>query len=870
MCLSPNIVQSIAAEIYGVKTTKKKSAQELLYILLSIPTKRINEYISFMERYSMKSNTENGSNFIPQCVLNDWKLIKDYSASELKKAQQTRDFWNSSSKKLVDFYCIPSRRLVKDHKSEPLSLISTTLPTSSSLLTSPSFTLFNDVFVYYSGQFVTIPLETIWIDSNDETLPDCYFRLILPEDKITFSTSSPESRTVWISTFNHSIKSALERQKLCDIILVMKKSCRQELGSSMFPPASRNAFYQFKRHSVYKDATYYGGWLNAKLHGEGEIMWSDGRIFNGKFQDNVQNGEGVYKIVESEGDTVYKGMWVNGLMKGFGYIKYWNGDTYRGYFANNERNGFGILKCGCFLSDAASVYVGEWQNNKRHGYGVLDDIMSREIYLGSWKDDVRHGNGVVVNIDGIYYEGSFVNDVLTGPGLLIYDDGTVFDGELGPGGLLKGKGVMKFPNGDVIEGIFDGFWREDVKINGVLRKMSPHTDTIDSNKHCDRLSKIGVHAIAAKEKWKCVFDECKQLLKFDSGNNNAAWETIAVSVHKKRTEISRRTSKRFTMDPSFLNSLERIPRNAQKSDKELTVDDYYRIKEYLLTACSCEFHPLGTLISTLLDVYRTSYLGKGANVRLLPHAVSEIKSFLERVYEIVRFLFPDLPAFNSPLTIELNEDATTGSRLGRQSSLIIGDLISNEDGQHCLTVTPSTLLHPILLPPLHPALFTLYGLKCEKEDIQYWDRLLRWNKQSDIALMSFLGVDENLYLLRSDGDTSPLLRPSTQRVHRLQKPSETLQRIRTATTPVEKLLVVKETIDEIKSEFPEDFMWGMDHLFPVFLFVVIRAKIKNLGADIHFIQDLMDSHFENGELGYMFTTLKASYYQIITEKLYNL
>ncbi|XP_075532781.1 alsin-like isoform X2 [Dermacentor variabilis] len=59
----------------------------------------------------------------------------------------------------------------------------------------------------------------------------------------------------------------------------------------------------------------------------------------------------------------------------------------------------------------------------------------------------------------------------------------------------------------------------------------------------------------------------------------------------------------------------------------------------------------------------------------------------------------------------------------------------------------------------------------------------------------------------------------------------------------------------------------MDDLFPVFQYVVVRARIRNLGSEIHFVDDLMEHHFQNGELGIMFTTVKACYFQIRTEKL---
>lgn len=53
-------------------------------------------------------------------------------------------------------------------------------------------------------------------------------------------------------------------------------------------------------------------------------------------------------------------------------------------------------------------------------------------------------------------------------------------------------------------------------------------------------------------------------------------------------------------------------------------------------------------------------------------------------------------------------------------------------------------------------------------------------------------------------------------------------------------------------------MWCMDDLFPIFQYVVVRAKIQHLGAEINMIDDLMERHMEHGELGIMFTTLKVS------------
>ena len=54
-----------------------------------------------------------------------------------------------------------------------------------------------------------------------------------------------------------------------------------------------------------------------------------------------------------------------------------------------------------------------------------------------------------------------------------------------------------------------------------------------------------------------------------------------------------------------------------------------------------------------------------------------------------------------------------------------------------------------------------------------------------------------------------------------------------------------------------EHVWCMDDLFPIFQYVVIRGQLHHLGAEIQFIEGLMEKHLELGELGIMFTTLKV-------------
>jgi amyotrophic lateral sclerosis 2 protein len=53
-------------------------------------------------------------------------------------------------------------------------------------------------------------------------------------------------------------------------------------------------------------------------------------------------------------------------------------------------------------------------------------------------------------------------------------------------------------------------------------------------------------------------------------------------------------------------------------------------------ACDTPLHPLGRLVEALVAVYRMTYVGVGANRRLLQEAVKEMKSYLTRLFQLVR------------------------------------------------------------------------------------------------------------------------------------------------------------------------------------------------------------------------------------------
>ena len=162
-----------------------------------------------------------------------------------------------------------------------------------------------------------------------------------------------------------------------------------------------------------------------------------------------------------------------------------------------------------------------------------------------------------------------------------------------------------------------------------------------------------------------------------------------------------------------------------------------------------------------------------------------------------------------------------------------------------VVVSPTTLIYPIILPKLYPCISMLYVLNWKKNDDQYWERILKWNRHTDVALLAFLEIDQKFWFLegadcsgRGDGRKKMSNSRSTLREVNFKDAVETLQQIKTKFTPVDKIGVVVDTVRNINQSIVNHF-WSMDELFPVFLYVMVRARIPQMGAEIAMIEDLI-------------------------------
>ncbi|CAH1774942.1 unnamed protein product [Owenia fusiformis] len=280
-----------------------------------------------------------------------------------------------------------------------------------------------------------------------------------------------------------------------------------------------------------------------------------------------------------------------------------------------------------------------------------------------------------------------------------------------------------------------------------------------------------------------------------------------------------------------------------------TYTDILAIQKYLSEAFTCPNHPLAQLLGDILEDFTSLYDGVGAHPRLMQHGVEEVNSYVVRIYHIVRVLFPYLPEESGCIELEDGTDE---------------EAIMSDNERY---LSAAMLLHPFLLPKLYPSTLQLCVLCNENDDKLYWDRIENWNAYGDIALLAQLKVKDQFWPLMMD----------TEAVEELQRNHgnnfwivckdqccvqavEIFRKISEESLPLGKLKVVNQAIEEINKS--TQAVMSADDLIPLFYYVVVRARVRRLGAHIQWIEQFLESYHSLGKMGYTLTTLKACYYQI--------
>uniref|UniRef100_A0A8C3TY89 ALS2 C-terminal like n=1 Tax=Catharus ustulatus TaxID=91951 RepID=A0A8C3TY89_CATUS len=586
-------------------------------------------------------------------------------------------------------------------------------------------------------------------------------------------------------------------------------------GEGSEPPARRFFTYAFRTEGRLRGATYEGEWLWGKPHGKGTLKWHDGRNHVGDFQEGLEHGFGICLVPRRSEDRYdcYKCHWYQGKMQGYGICEYGSDLVYKGYFKDNVRQGFGILEN--FSTDRPFKYTGQWENDKKNGYGVWEDRERGERYIGMWLDDLRHGEGVVVTQSGLCYQRTFHADKMVGSGILLLEDDSVYEGNFTEDLAFVGKGKLSLANGFVLEGTFSARGGRGLHTRGVLNTGSEPREP----------RQLGLKEFPVEKRWTGIFEQFQEFLH--SGCKEEMEESF--------TGFHIQSSKELRKSQEYLFCTEEISEDIL--EELVQHQELPSLQSYLEKALRSSLHPLGKLLRALSTAFQATYSGIGANRHLLAMAQEEVKFYAKKIWEFYQGLLG--------LALEQRGRAPSEEADPRSKG--------------------SSLVLPLILPTFYPELSMLYMLQHQRQDELYCQGIVELSLFSDIQLLEFLDVQKHLWPLKDLTLTSNQRR-SLVKDKCFLSATECLQKLITTVDPREKLEILRKTYEELERTvsrlLEQEFRLPMDDLLPLLMFVVSRAKIQHLGAEIHLIRDLMDPTNQGGMLDFLLTALESCYEHI--------
>ena len=185
------------------------------------------------------------------------------------------------------------------------------------------------------------------------------------------------------------------------------------------------------------EAKYNGSWQNGVPHGNGVVIFENGDILKGTFENGL-NGTVCWKYKKG---IQYDGTIKNGQPSGHGKMSVQKDGfvSYEGEFENGNRCGKGVhyLRSG-------NRYEGEFKDGTYHGQGTF--FYKQGSWSGEWKNGKTwKGKGLILFYDkdgrttGQFYNGYVVNGKAAGKGIMRFPDGKRFDGEFLNDNYYNGK-----------------------------------------------------------------------------------------------------------------------------------------------------------------------------------------------------------------------------------------------------------------------------------------------------------------------------------------------------------------------------------------------------------------------------------------------
>ncbi|KAG5667794.1 hypothetical protein PVAND_015763 [Polypedilum vanderplanki] len=829
------------------------------------------------------------------------KILEDFRKivvpQKIKEASETFTFWQSLNDSTIKSELHQKeRRFVMDS-----NVVQLKLHDRASLFGKQRFLLFNDYLAYTLSRNEFIPIHLVWMQAFTTQNSNKYsFKIITPENTIKVYTLTSQDKSEWQKNIRECIWRALG---------IKPTVINQGL------PVSRYGSYKFsERNAKYPSYEIEGKWFEGKFYDLCHIrVPSISRHF--KCRISVAGEMNGYGMIEDP-NFKYHGEFYQGKLHGYGVWKSKISPIfYQGYFKNDKFHGYGVLS----VNDV--TYYGEFVNNVKNGYGFEDDIISGTKYIGMWQDGKRTGTGILINMDGSYFEGIFANNNLSGDGLAIFPNGSYYIGELNVDGA-SGNGSFHIPDteiveemmelddnnlkmrGNVLKGILYGTWDKITISNGTMSMGEIFLKIPNSSNYLK---------IKPERKWSVFFenwyDEVFGTQNVDKLTTTDLWYRISSFITRKR-KFESDMSKNFTLvneesskDVDFNEMQYSLPESQQtdnmslpaisRSNSELylrdsssdfdtaslkTLSDYSissiaaaskkhlindhfdfvpsfynsnfsthesieELKNYLNESICDIHHPFHLLINTLRQGFCACYgswRSKPTSI-ISKIAITEWISLMKRIYNIFRLLFPGLPTCDD--SINNNSD----------------DESSNDE---CKLLSPLNFMHQILLDEeIYSCFFLLYASKNSRQDELYAQRLLTCEKKTNEELRQLLKIEPNLIQLLEDEE--------------FYRAIEHFKKLSHQYCPSKMLQIIKDTFEMIsncanKLSEKKDLL-SADNLLSITIYLIVKASINHLGAELSLLTDLMENDIEkliNMEQ-YIYTTVKIGYLHSLSSKFFH-
>ncbi|XP_077159443.1 ALS2 C-terminal-like protein isoform X2 [Paroedura picta] len=739
--------------------------------------------------------------------------LRSFVNQVLDEACLTRGLWKSLGHKFTDVLCVPERRLLEDSQN---------LPIFPSMSRSDRVLLFSDILVVTQGSsFQSFDLKLVWVDAAETEAGKYALRVSAPEEEFFLLAKDPKAQAVWFWKLSQAIRQALKGKR--DFPLWSTD------GEESYPPSSRLFSFTFRAEGRLKNAVYDGEWCLGRPHGKGTLTWPDGRNYVGHFKGGLEHGFGICLVPRASEDRYdcYKSHWQAGKMSGYGICEYGDEVVYKGYFKDNMRHGFGILEKPS-STDRPFKYTGHWENDKRSGYGIWDDTEGAERYIGMWHEDQRHGPGIVITQSGACYQRTFHLDKMVGSGMLLMEDDSVYEGNFAPDLSFVGKGKLTFPNGFILEGTFSHKSSQGLQTQGILDTSGEQPDRQRTK------LQLGQKEFPVEMRWEGLFS---QFLEFVHSGGDGDMEEAFMGFHVQ-------TSKELRKSQEYLfcqREKEEVPAKMNVLEDLFVHRELGTLQGYLEEAFQNSLNPLGKLLKMLTVAFQATYSAVGANKHLLTMAQEEVKHYAKKIWEFYQGL----------LRLALKQYSQSSENSGPNG--------------------PDAIL-PLILPSFYPDLFMLYLLYHEKEDDLYCQGVVDLSQETDVKLLEFLDVRKHFWPLK-DLTLTKHQRRSLVKDHCFLSATDCLRNLITTVDPREKLDILQNTYNEIAKTISqllgEEFNPSMDDLLPLLMYVVTRARIQRLGAELHLIRDLMDPTATGGMQDFLLTALESCYSLIQKEIQYH-